>query len=193
MNHDPSAELPRHDEDAPEEGVPAVVAQDEARGPDEERAAAPRSPAVAALDSLSKDELIDRHLRLLADQRRMRQRAELDLNEARREAKERVVLGLLSVLDSVERGLEAAGDGEEQNPWREGMEGIHRQMLDELLRLGVEPFEPTGPFDASFMEALCTMPALDKEDGTVAHVERKGYRTAQGVLRPARVVVVRNE
>lgn len=194
----PSDELaPEERDDLDREDTAPEQAAGEEQGQREqaeaEAAEPPLSPAAAALDALPKRDLIDRHLRLMADQRRMRQRSEIDIAEARRDATQRTLGQWLEVLDSVERGLEAAGEGDEDNPWRQGMEGIRRQMLDVLARFGVKPFAPEGePFDATVMEALCTAPAPGKEDDTVAQVERKGYRSDDGILRPARVIVVRN-
>lgn len=171
-------------------------AADDAPLPDEgaseaATATAARGPAHATLSALSKDEVIDRHLRLVADHRRLRQRAEEEKLEARKSERDRVLLSFFEVVDNLERGLEASAG--EQGVWREGMENIHKQMLDVISGYGVVPFAPVGePFDAHEQEALCMMPAPGKADGTVAQVERKGYRTAERVLRPARVVVVKN-
>lgn len=155
------------------------------------QAGLPRSPAHDVLEALSKEEIIDRHLRLVADHRRLRQRSEEEQGQARQSERDRVLLSLMDVLDTLERGLQAS-EGEE-NPWREGMHGLQKQMLDVLGRFGVTPFTPLGErFDAHEHEALSTMPDESKQDGVVAFVERNGYREGPRVLRPARVVVVRN-
>lgn len=183
-----------HDEAVPvPQGPPFdLPASEELEGAAPELSAPPPlSPAHAALADLSKEELIDRHLRLVSDHRRFRQRADEERLEARRDERERVLLSLLDVLDTVERGLDAS-EGED-NPWREGMLGIRKQMLDVLGRYGVTPFTPLGaPFDAHEQEALSTMPDESKPDGAVGYVERNGYRHGERVLRPARVVVVKN-
>lgn len=181
----PVAEGPLHDEPASQEAA-AIEG--------EVPPAAPKSPAHAALEPLSKEELIDRHLRLVADLRRIRQRAKQDEDEARREERERVLSSMFEVLDTFERGLEKVGAaGDEDNPWAEGMRAIHRQMLDVLARFGVTPFAPVGePFDAREHEALSTLPDPERPDGTIAFVERTGYREDDRVLRAARVVVVKN-
>lgn len=192
--HKEHEEHEEHDVVKTESRPESQRAVDDAPLPDEgpgEAATAARGPAHAALSALSKDEVIDRHLRLVADHRRLRQRAEEEKLEARRSERDRVLLSFFEVVDNVERGLEASAG--EQSVWREGMENIHKQMLDVISGYGVVPFAPVGePFDAHEQEALCMMPAPGKADGTVAQVERKGYRTAERVLRPARVVVVKN-
>lgn len=182
----PPTDEPASEEAAAEGGAAEAVAFDVERAP-------PRSPAHAALDALSKEELIDRHLRLVADLRRIRQRAKEDEEGARREERERVLFSLFDVLDTFERGLERLGGAGEENPWAEGMRAIHRQMLDVLARFGITPYAPFGErFDANEHEALSTIPDPERPDGTIAFVERNGYREPDRVLRPARVVVVRN-
>lgn len=185
--HDLVAEGPASDEPASEEA--AAVEEDVRR----EEPVAPKSPAHAALEGLAKEEIIDRHLRLVADLRRMRQRAKEDQDDARREERERMLTSLFEVLDTFERGLEKVPEDDRDNPWAEGMRAIHRQMVDVLARFGVTPYAPFGePFDANEHEALSTVPDPERPDGTIAFVERTGYRELDRVLRPARVVVVQN-
>ncbi len=168
-----------------------LPSSEEAISADATPASAPPSPAHAALEALSKDELIDRHLRLVADLRRVRQRQTEELADARRDERDGVLSSLFDIVDNFERGLEASGG--EQNPWAEGMRSIHKQMLDVVARYGVTPFAPHGePFDAHEHEALSTMPDPSRPDGTVLYVERNGYRQDGRVLRPARVVVAKN-
>ncbi len=57
-------------------------------------------------------------------------------------------------------------------------------------RVGVEGFSPKGePFDPNVHEAMAQMPVDGAESGTVAEVYQSGYRMADTVIRPARVVV----
>lgn len=196
------AEGPPHDEPvSAEAGVEAGAAKEPAESEpagtspaDKEPAVSTsKSPAHAALEELSKEELIDRHVRLVADLRRIRQRARQDEEDARREERDRVIGSFFDVLDAFERGLESAPEEQKDNPWAEGLRAIHRQMLDVLAGFDVKPYSPVGePFDALVHEALSTMPDPNRPDGTIAFVERTGYRERDRVLRPARVVVVKN-
>jgi molecular chaperone GrpE len=59
-----------------------------------------------------------------------------------------------------------------------------------LTRAGIEAIEPAGAaFDPTVHEALSTREEEGAEAGTVLDVVEKGYRSADTVIRPARVVV----
>ena len=72
-------------------------------------------------------------------------------------------------------------------------EDLRRQILGVLQRRGVAPFGARGePFDPRVHEAVGTVTDPGLPEGTVAGVERAGYRDQSGaVLRPASVVVAR--
>jgi molecular chaperone GrpE len=161
----------------------------------EKATAAPLSAAMQALISLAPEDLADRYLRLKADHQRSVERGGEERALARAQERERVLSAFLDVVDNLERGLECACDeAEANNPWRQGMEGIQRQMHEVLEHLGVRPMEAEGvAFDPSAHEAVSTMADAERVDGTVAAVVRRGYVAGESVLRPARVVVVKNE
>jgi molecular chaperone GrpE len=67
---------------------------------------------------------------------------------------------------------------------------VYRELEGALARAGVEAIEPKGDtFDPNVHEALSMHPQEGAESGTVVDVVEKGYRTADTVIRPARVVV----
>jgi len=115
------------------------------------------------------------------------------MEESRRYAEEAVLLDLISVLDDLERGIEAARAGGADEAWLQGIELVAARMRDTLARRGVEPMDPVGhPFDPAQHEALLEMPASgDLAPGDVAQVVLKGYRRGARALRAARVVVAR--
>ncbi|HEY6606334.1 MAG TPA: nucleotide exchange factor GrpE, partial [Gaiellaceae bacterium] len=57
-----------------------------------------------------------------------------------------------------------------------------------LTKEGLAEIETDGKFDPHVHEALLSQPS-DEEEGTVIEVVQKGYRLADRVLRPARVVI----
>jgi molecular chaperone GrpE len=67
---------------------------------------------------------------------------------------------------------------------------VQNELHGVLARAGVEAIEPQGqPFDPTVHEALSMRSEDGAESGVVLDVVEKGYRTADSVIRPARVVV----
>lgn len=152
---------------------------------DPEHLRAERDQALAELAEMKK-----RHLRAVADAENVRKRLQREMEQMRGSVRDKIVREWLDAVDSVDRALEM--DGEDPQVWREGVRGIHRQMLEVLKRQRIAPMESTGArFDPHQHEAVGTIPLPGHEPGSVAHTQRTGYRSEEGeVVRPALVVVV---
>ncbi len=129
----------------------------------------------------------DSYLRLAADFDNYRKRVAREHAELTARANERLVNGLLPVLDDLERALEAAAEHEEAK-LEEGVLLVHRSLAALLLRHGLEEIETEGAFDPHVHEALLTQPS-EAPEGTVVRVLERGYRLGSRVIRPARVAV----
>ncbi|MDR7521698.1 MAG: nucleotide exchange factor GrpE [Armatimonadota bacterium] len=137
-------------------------------------------------------------LRTAADLENYRKQAARQRDEAVA-ATRRAMLGvILAVVDTLERALEhagnLAGDAGGGAPAAAIVDGIrlaHRQVLETLRSLGVEPMETVGQaFDPRVHEAVEAVPAGDgTEPGTVVGEVQRGYMLGGDVLRPARVRV----
>ena len=125
--------------------------------------------------------------RVAADFENYRKRAQRDQETLVARAGERVVKGLIPILDDLERALEAADEHEEAK-LEEGVRLVHRALADALAREGLAEIETNGHFDPHVHEALLSQPS-DAAEGSVIEVVQKGYRLGDRVLRPARVVV----
>jgi molecular chaperone GrpE len=94
---------------------------------------------------------------------------------------------LLPALDSLDRALEAAEEGD---PLLEGVRLVRSELHAALARVGIEPFSPVGEtFDPTEHEAVAQHPVEGASSGTVVEVYQSGYRLNGSVLRPARVAV----
>jgi molecular chaperone GrpE len=141
---------------------------------------------VAALQT-ERDQLFDRLQRLAAEFDNFRKRSAREQAALSERANERLVKELLPVLDDLGRALEAAADHEEAK-LEEGVRLVHRALSEVLTKEGLAEIETDGKFDPHVHEALLSQPS-DEEEGTVIEVVQKGYRLADRVLRPARVVI----
>jgi molecular chaperone GrpE len=159
---------------------------------DEAAGAEPAAPEPE--DELKKatrerDEYLDLAKRTQADFENYRKRAAKDMTAAGARARIGVIREILPVVDNLERALGVAPEGD-GDPFVEGVRLVYRELEGALARAGVESIEPKGDtFDPNVHEALSMHPQDGAESGTVVDVVEKGYRTADNVIRPARVVV----
>jgi molecular chaperone GrpE len=159
--------------EAPEEGV-----TDEDAGEDE-----------LTVATRERDEYLDLAKRTQADFENFRKRSLKESAAAGNRARIGLIREILPVVDNLERalGVAPAGDGD---AFVEGVRLVYRDLEAALARAGVEVIVPKGDaFDPNVHEALSVRPQEGAESGTVVDVVEKGYRTADFVVRPARVVV----
>jgi molecular chaperone GrpE len=136
-----------------------------------------------------RDEYLDLAKRTQADFENYRKRSAKDMTAAGARARIGVIREILPVVDNLERALSVAPAGE-GDAFVEGVRLVYRELEGALARAGVEVIEPKGDtFDPNVHEALSMRPQDGAESGTVVDVVEKGYRTADTVVRPARVVV----
>jgi molecular chaperone GrpE len=134
------------------------------------------------------DQLKARVESLTTDLKRIRDRGDKQLEGARRNERSRLLGGLGSVLDSVERALRTA---EEDNPWRAGLESIRSQMHAFLRGEGAELTGEVGQaMDPRLHEAVAMVDADGFRRGDIVSVERHGIVLDDGtVARTAQVTV----
>jgi molecular chaperone GrpE len=141
--------------------------------------------------------LRDRLLRALADAENTRRRAERNVEEARKYSIAEFARELLVVADNLQRALEAVGNkntgSEQDKTLLEGVLSTQRLLINVFERFGVRKIDALGkPFDPAFHEAILQVEDPSRSDGTVARVIEDGYLIYDRLLRPARVIVVKN-
>ena len=176
---DAEHELPPAEEDGFVEGAAAAEAAAE---------------APAAEDELTRvkaerDQLLDRLARQQAEFENVRKRAAREQRDFKDYAVAEAVHSLLPVLDSFERALKTAPQGE----FRNGVELIHKQLADTLARLGVRPIAAQGePFDPRRHEAVEVVESTAVADHHVLEELQRGYMLKERLLRPAMVRVAKH-
>ncbi len=133
--------------------------------------------AQAAVEKEKKD-----YMFLMADFDNFRKRVRREKEDLLKNGNEKILAGLLPIVDDFERGLEAT---------REGMELIYNKLVKYLEQNGVKAMESTGmDFDADLHEAIATIPAPSEDlKGKVIDTTQKGYTINDKVLRHAKVAV----
>lgn len=131
------------------------------------------------------------YLRLMADFDNFRKRSLNEKADIIKNAAEKVLGGLLPIVDDFERGLEATKATADADDLHQGMELIYNKLINYLAANGVTPIESTGAlFDDNLHEAIATVPAQsDDQKGKVIDTTTKGYKLNDKVLRHAKVVV----
>src|SRR5699024_629690 len=131
--------------------------------------------------------LAEADLRAQAEIQNMRRRVDRDVANARKHALEKFSTDIISVADTLERGLAALSDDDAA---REGMELTLKMLLDVFARHNIQRIDPVGDaFNPEFHEAMAMVPMPDKEPNSIIEVMEKGYVLNDRLLRPARVVV----
>lgn len=141
-----------------------------------------------------KDELKDKYLRSLAEMDNFRKRVKKEKDEFQKYVMADFFLGLLEVVDNLERALKARVAADIQNTHSaanneksiiSGIEMIHKQLVDLLRKNGVEEIDALGrAFDPNIHQAL----SKEERDGitspVVLEVYQKGFMYNGKLLRP---------
>jgi len=148
---------------------------------------------VAGLEK-EKKENWDRYLRAAADLENLRKRQKREADDAKFDAKSRVLKEMLPVVDNLERAIEHAGAGGPptgSNPIVEGVQLVLRQFTTAFERLDVMAIDAVNqPFDPNLHEAI-SQAESDQPAGTVVQVLQRGYKSGDRLLRPSLVVVAK--
>ena len=174
-------------QDDPKPEIPVEVEAPEKPAED------PIAELKAKLEAAEKDskDHKDRWLRAAADLENTRKRTKREIEDAKFDAKNKVLKEMLPVVDNLERAIEHAGGGGEKNPIVEGVQLVLRQFQTAFERLEVTAVEAMGqPFDPNLHEAISQQES-DQPPGTVVQVLQRGYRAGDRLLRPALVVVAK--
>lgn len=145
------------------------------------------------IDSL-KAQVEDRntqYMRIAADFENYRKRTQKEKEELEQQVKRNTINELLPIVDNFERArsqLKPQTDGEMSI--HKSYQGVYKQLVDGLKRLGVSPMRPEGqPFDPNLHEAVMREPTDEYPEGTVLEELVRGYNLGDRVLRHAMVKV----
>lgn len=109
---------------------------------------------------------------------------------------EKILSGLIEVVDNFDRTLEAIEKDEDEKVKNiyAGIEMVRKQFLTELKNNGLEVVESLGEiFDPNFHEALAQQPCEGKKDQEIIQVFQQGYKLNGRLLRAAKVVIAKND
>jgi len=136
------------------------------------------------------ENLNQQYLRLAADFDNFRKRRDAEREELLNYGTENALKKLIDVLDNFERGQKALESVQDCEQVKESFNLIHKQTMDVLQKLGMEPIETENQeFDPNFHEAVMQTPTNDFPEHTIITEMQKGYKIGDKVLRPSLVNV----
>ncbi|MEH2149981.1 nucleotide exchange factor GrpE [Nostoc sp.] len=137
------------------------------------------------------EERSTQYMRIAADFENYRKRTSKEKEDLELQVKRNTILELLPVVDNFERArshLKPQSDGE--MTMHKSYQGVYKQLVDSLKRLGVSPMRPEGQeFDPNLHEAVMREPTDEHPEGTVLEELVRGYFLGDRVLRHAMVKV----
>jgi len=138
-----------------------------------------------------KAELNDRFLRLYSEFENYKKRTSKEKLDLIATASERVILGLLPIVDDYERAIKHNQNTEDIAALKEGFALIYNKLITLLKRFEVEEIMALGEiFDTDLHEAITHLPTqCEEEKGKIMDVTEKGYKLKDKVIRFSKVVV----
>ncbi len=133
----------------------------------------------------------DKALRTQAEMENLKRRTQKDLENAHKYGLEKFAKELLSVIDSLELGIQAAtSDNPEVIALKQGSELTIKQFESVFAKFNIEAIDPIGEtFNPELHQAMTMQPSAEVEPNSVINVFQKGYILNGRLIRPAMVVV----
>jgi molecular chaperone GrpE len=151
------------------------------------------SALTTALSAMTNqlEDIKTQYARLAADFDNFRKRTQKEKEELTQQVQCTTIKELLPVVDNFERArsqIKPQTDAEMNI--HKSYQGVYKQMVDCLKRLGVSPMRPEGQeFDPNLHEAVMREATNEHPEGTVLEELMRGYIMGDRVLRHAMVKV----
>lgn len=152
-------------------------------------------PVLDNVKPIVEEDFKSKFMYLAAEMENMRRRYEREKEGLIKFGNEKVLSGLLDVVDNLDRSIEAVSTDEDEKIKNivTGLDMVRNQFMEVLKNSGLEEVEALGKeFDPNFHEALAQQPSEGKDDQEILSVFQKGYILNGRLLRAAKVVVVKN-
>ena len=137
-------------------------------------------------------DLEDTVLRLRAELDNSQKRSVAEVEKAHKYGIERLLLELLPVVDNLENALNNLSENVSESD-KEGIDLTLKSFESALDKFGISPIYPISEdFDPINHEAVSVVKDEKHSDNKIVEVMQKGWRLHERVIRPARVVVIKN-
>ena len=137
-------------------------------------------------------ELEDTILRLRAELDNSQKRSIAEVEKAHKYGIERLLLELLPVVDNLEHALKNLSENVTHTD-KEGIELTLKSFESALDKFGISPIYPINEdFDPIQHEAVSVLKDKKQTNNKIVEVMQKGWKLYERIIRPARVVVIKN-
>jgi len=135
----------------------------------------------------------ERYLYLRSDFENYKKRIQKEQLEQSKYANEKLLREVLVVLDDLERAILHFDEKHDFEKIAEGLALVSKQFLSFLNRFGVAPIDSLNkPFDPTCHQAVGQVSRPDLNDGAVTEEIQKGYMLYDRLIRPAFVMIAKN-
>jgi molecular chaperone GrpE len=136
--------------------------------------------------------LKERMLRLAAEFDNYKKRVKADIEKAQITGKAEMLKNLLPVLDEFEIAMISVGSVQDKS-LAKGIEMVYANLQDALEREGLTELDTNGMYDPYKHEIVVSRADSKKRPGTILEVVKKGYTFNGIMLRPASVIISKEE
>jgi len=183
-----SKHTPSQDEAISSSAIPTEAAQPATDDNNESIETANQIEALKTQIGTLKATIEELHVRHAAAERNLLTRERKKQENAEQYAIQKFANEMLLTADALEQGLSSIDASV-----AEGMRQVQKLFMASLLKFGVEAISPLHQeYDYHEHEAISMAPNEEHEDNTVIQVIQTGYRLHGRLLRPARVIVAKN-
>lgn len=157
---------------------------------------APEAEVAEAKQEKENEEYKNKFLYLAAEFDNMKKRFEKEKADLLKFGSEKLLKSMVEVVDNFERTLDAIKNDEDEKVKNivVGIDMVHKLFISSLKSFGLEQIDALGKeFDPNFHEAMSQEKAEGKKDMEVIREFEKGYILNGRLLRPSKVVVVKND
>jgi molecular chaperone GrpE len=132
----------------------------------------------------------DKYLRLAAEFENAKKRMEREKSDHAKWATERVILALLSIIDTFDAALGSMKDHDQKDPLLMGVQMINKQLHELLTREGAERLVTVGKvFNPEHHEAIQQIETDEHDENEVLAEIQSGYLMHGRLIRPAMVKI----
>ncbi len=141
------------------------------------------------------DNFQEKYMKVLAEMENLRKRFESERQDVMKYKASSFIQNILPTVDMFEMALNAQNLSDEVKNWLVGFEMIFNNFKTALESEGVKEIKVNkgDEFDANFHFAIEEVETDEVESGKIYQVKSKGYTLHDKLIRPATVVVAKNE
>ena len=133
-------------------------------------------------------------LRVKAEAENFKKRVAKEKDEFCKFATENLLQEMLPVIDNLELAIQHGSNNPNCKDLLQGVEMTLKIFMNTLKNHGLEPIGAEGEcFDPTWHEAMAEENREDMESGHICQLMQRGYKLKDRLLRPAKVIISKNE